>query len=150
MAKFTNRTKTCWLWTGALNNKGYGVLNMDKYGTTPFAHRIAWELANGPIPDGLNVLHKCDVPHCVNPRHLFIGTQHDNVRDMNKKGRACHPPSSINRPAPWKATVTESDVRTIRALVASGVQLTEAGKRFGITAPTVHAMVNRRTWKHVP
>lgn len=75
-------TDGCWLWTGALRN-GYG-----RFGSRPFkyAHRVSWELANGPTGD-LKVLHRCDNPRCVRPDHLFLGTQLDNMRDRSAKGR---------------------------------------------------------------
>ena len=76
----------CWIWTGRKNSKGYGVVKIlyKRY----FTHRKAWELAYGPIPEGMNVLHKCDTPACGRPTHLFLGTQEDNMHDMKKKGRA--------------------------------------------------------------
>lgn len=81
----------CWLWTGITNNKGYGQMHIycrDKKGPIKrLAHRISYEELVGPIPDGLCVLHKCDVPLCVNPRHLWLGTKADNNRDMKEKGR---------------------------------------------------------------
>jgi hypothetical protein len=75
----------CHVWTGARNIWGYGRLKCD--GVMLSAHRVAWELANGLIPDGQSVLHRCDVRRCVNPAHLFLGTQEDNMRDMFAKGR---------------------------------------------------------------
>jgi len=74
----------CWPWTRKHNPKGYGQFRKDKMVQ---AHRMAWELTNGPIPDGLDVLHTCDNPPCCNPHHLFLGTNDDNMRDMNSKGR---------------------------------------------------------------
>ena len=80
------RKKTgCWLWTGQRKRHGYGVIKIG--GIETKTHRAMWEVVNGPIPDGLCVLHRCDVPPCCNPEHLFLGTQGDNVRDCCKKGR---------------------------------------------------------------
>lgn len=81
----------CWVWLGRLNDDGYGNISVRvSRGTkrTTKVHRLAWELANGPIPDGLCVCHRCDNPSCVRPDHLFLGTHDENMRDMRKKGRA--------------------------------------------------------------
>lgn len=75
----------CWLWTGHRNQKGYGKIGADR--KTIGAHRGAWMVTNGPIPDGLFVLHRCDNPPCCNPAHLFVGTNADNMTDMAQKGR---------------------------------------------------------------
>lgn len=75
----------CWTWTAGVEQDGYGILWRGK--TYLRAHRVSWELAHGPIPEGMNVLHRCDVPACVNPAHLFLGTQQDNVADRHAKGR---------------------------------------------------------------
>lgn len=81
----------CWLWTGVLGGNGYGLLHMgSKTVRHPArAHRFSWELHNGPIPEGLWVLHKCDVKVCVNPAHLFLGDRTANMRDCAAKGRLC-------------------------------------------------------------
>lgn len=79
----------CWLWTKTTDRYGYGV--MPRTGTSRRAHRVAWELLRGPIPKGLCVCHRCDVTSCVNPAHLFLGTQADNVRDCVRKRRARGP-----------------------------------------------------------
>ncbi len=84
------RTKTCWLWTAAKNEKGYGVFGIGK--ETDKAPRISWRLLKGPIPRGLFVLHKCDNPACVRIEHLFLGTNKENVDDMIAKGRNSKPP----------------------------------------------------------
>lgn len=83
------KTRGCWLWTGAKTRGNYGelvhVVNRKQTGWR--AHRLSWVLNKGEIPDGLQVLHRCDNPPCVNPEHLFLGTQHDNITDMWLKGR---------------------------------------------------------------
>lgn len=76
-----DKSGCCWVWTGSCNNKGYGRFDGE------YAHRFSWRLLSGPIPDGLNVLHRCDNPPCVRPDHLFLGTVSDNARDMWAKGR---------------------------------------------------------------
>lgn len=86
----------CWLWTGFVDKGGYGKFKVGDYRVEKIksilAHRFSWELANGPIPRGKSshdycILHRCDTPACVNPKHLFLGSQEDNIRDMIKKGR---------------------------------------------------------------
>ena len=91
--RFWAKLKTsddCWEWQGARNNKGYGILMLKEPGKKHVArttHRFSWELHNGPIPNGLWVLHRCDNPPCANPAHLFLGDNADNIRDMWAKGR---------------------------------------------------------------
>lgn len=80
-----DKSKDCWEWVGAVNNKGYGYIHA-KVGRF-LAHRVSYELEYGPIPEGMCVLHKCDNPRCVRPSHLFLGTIADNNRDMMAKGR---------------------------------------------------------------
>ncbi len=85
-----NKTETCWLWTGHTNYSGYGLFRRSRGSQEVRAHRVSWDLHYGQVPEGLLVLHKCDVRNCVNPDHLFLGTQPDNVRDCEVKGRAWH------------------------------------------------------------
>jgi len=78
----------CWIWMGAIS-MGYGRITISSNGSKKVkgVHRVMWELTNGPIPKGIFVLHTCDIRHCINPNHLFLGTQLDNMQDMIKKGR---------------------------------------------------------------
>lgn len=79
------RRSACWLWLKSRNNKGYGKL---RYQGKPWvAHRLAWSLERGPVPDGMFVCHHCDNPPCCNPEHLFLGTAKDNMQDALNKGR---------------------------------------------------------------
>jgi hypothetical protein len=82
------KTESCWLWTAYLKRNGYGQF-FPRRGHPVYAHRYSYELARGAIPDGLLVLHACDNPRCVNPNHLSLGTQKENLADMRRKGR--HP-----------------------------------------------------------
>lgn len=77
----------CWLWTSNVLKNGYGQFWMGAGLVPEYAHRVAWQLTSGPIPDGLFVLHHCDTPTCVRPDHLFLGTHTDNMRDASRKGR---------------------------------------------------------------
>jgi len=128
----------CWLWTGDMLTSGYGRYRVGEYDCR--SHRMAWEIMRGPIPDGLHVLHKCDVRNCVNPGHLFLGTNDDNIRDAIKKGRNAR--GEIN----GHAKLTEEQVRQIRA---DNRSLKNIGASYGIAFTTVAHIKKNRTWRHV-
>jgi hypothetical protein len=150
-------TSRCWVWTASTRNEyGYGALVVD--GRAALAHRVAWELAHGPIPAGLLVLHECDTPACV--RHLFLGTQRDNVEDCARKGRRkyargeangrhTHPERTVRGEAHANSKLTVEKVREVRRLRAAGAQQKALSDRFGISVNTVQSILHRRTWAHV-
>ena len=145
-----NKTPTCWLWMYSLlsdiyNSGGYGQVTIRNRRLR--AHRVAWELTNGPIPDGLHVLHRCDVRHCVNPDHLFLGTDADNIHDAMAKGRFVPPPVRYGEQH-GLSKLTADDVATIRALYASksGWTHRSLGEKFNVTHTNICHILNNRTW----
>ncbi len=137
-------TGDCWLWIGGDTGNGYGRIRR-KGGKKILAHRLSWELHNGPIPDGLCVLHKCDTPPCVNPDHLFLGTQKDNIQDAFKKGRLFIPKGEDNKQSKLK----NEDIIEIRKLREQGYTQVLLGKMFGVRHTTIGNICNNKTWKHV-
>lgn len=135
----------CWPFEGCRNHSGYGKFGIE--GRVHFAHRVAWELAHGPIPDDMRVLHRCDNRPCCNPSHLFLGTMSDNMHDMWSKGRHA-PPARIGE-GHHSAKLTEDDIRQIRALAASGVFQRVIAEQYGVTQTNVGQIVRRKTWTHV-
>lgn len=138
----------CWLWTGHRNNMGYGLIGVgnliDKTKTMALVHRVSWEIHNGPISDGLWVLHRCDTPLCVNPSHLFLGTHLDNMRDQAAKGRR---PSGESAHG---AKLTDDDVRAIRvALSVGNEKQSVVGQRFGVSQSVISQISTGKKWSHV-
>ncbi len=134
----------CWIWVGATNWQGYGVIRNNT--RKSFAHRVSWVLHNGAIPEDLCVLHKCDIPFCVNPDHLFLGTYADNNRDRTEKGRGAIRYGN----ASGCAKLTERDVIEIRRLYAQGgVSQQTLGDRFGVAPRHIGMIVHRQRWAHV-
>jgi len=153
----------CWIWTGATMPRGYGNFGISK-GNPIYAHRYAWELANGPVPPGLFVLHGCDVPGCVRADgHLRVGTQLDNVADMMSRQRDVRvigedAPSAkltvakvVAMRAQWDAAKAEEEMRFANGGDRRGRILThrQLAKEFGVGRTAVDDIVHRRTWKHV-
>lgn len=144
-----DKSGECWEWMGAITGGrygGYGVMGRGSRGSgLCYAHRLSWILANGSIPKGVFVCHRCDNPGCVNPEHLFLGTQADNVQDMVAKGRGARGETHCC------AKLSEEDVRAIRqAYARGGVTLQELGSKHGVAHSTVSDAVHRKTWAHLP
>ncbi len=166
-------TTGCRLWLECVGHGGYGIV---RAGRAKFrAHRVAWELQRGPIPEGLCVCHRCDTPACVNVEHLFLGTHADNARDRNAKGRCgvrggvrLHPeraatgfargdrhgsrvrPESVRRGAEsaW-ARLSENDVAEARARHGAGESGRALAATFGVSQSTMSRALSGRTWRHV-
>lgn len=165
--KKVSKTKGCWLWTGHTIRGGYGVMRYTSSNRATTAHRISYEIHVGPIPDGMFVLHRCDVPACVNPAHLFLGTQFDNMRDMVAKGRhysRTHPETMARGRRNGRYTKPESTLRgdqhpaakltsalvlEARAAHAAGESTAEIAGRLGFKFRTIQAAIRRENWTHI-
>ena len=129
----------CHLWTASRDRQGYGKTS------GLLAHRVAWELVNGPIPEGMCVLHRCDNPPCCRVQHLFLGTRADNNADREAKGRGVY----MNGSALTQSKLAEADIPVIRKDLAEGMTYGEIGRRFGVTAGTIWFIAKGKTWTHV-
>jgi hypothetical protein len=158
------KTQRCWLWSGAIGDRGYGRIGAGgRGGRFLLAHRAAWELVAGPIPEGMDVLHTCDTPACVRndevgvyevngvlrPRrgHLFLGTRTDNSQDMVGKGRTrggAQPGEGHPR-----ARLTAQQVDEIRRARELGTSVTILAETYGVASRHIYDIVTRKTWKHV-
>ena len=157
LVRFSNKyavdpDTNCWLWQVHIPKLGYGAFRFDpKCPRSIGAHRASWILFRGTIPDGSFVCHKCDVRHCVNPDHLFLGDAFANMRDAAAKGRMDWKPGAAPRRLPRgelhsQAKVTEHQVRAIRASKASGIVL---AKFYNITPKQISRIRRRETWTHI-
>lgn len=143
-----DRTGECWLWTSAVNNNGYGLICID--GRAVSAHRVMYALMVGPIPEGddyhgVCVLHHCDNPRCVNPAHLFLGSQQDNINDMLAKGRGYRFKHARGEQH-TASKLTNADVLAIRAMTGSNA---EASRMFQISEAQVCRIKKRQNWTHL-
>ena len=145
----TDKSTDCWIWQRGRNTGGYGTLFWgDKRW---YAHRLAYTLANGPIPKGLHVCHKCDNPPCINPGHLFVGTARDNALDMVRKGRHRYILPTV-RPRGGqgsRTSVNESQVIEMREKRAAGALLKDLAREYGMTNQGVRAICRGVNWAHV-
>jgi len=139
-AKVEKRSDGCWEWTACRNEAGYGKFSVAR-GVWRLAHRVAVELVTGPIGDQA-ACHRCDRPWCVNPEHIFLGTQTDNHADMVAKRR-----HTVEETHP-QARLTADDARAIRGAAARGESHGSIGDRFGVSRSNVSLIVARRRWAH--
>lgn len=151
-----NERTGCLEWAKHRNRTGYGHMKIRR--NEQLAHRIAWVLHNGSLPDGLFVLHHCDNPACVEISHLFLGDHRANMADMAAKGRSRRGPNFLirrRRPGVARgersgpAKLTDDSVRAIRTACASGEPEAIVGARYGVTQSNVSNIIHRKTWRHV-
>jgi hypothetical protein len=130
----------CWLWTAAAKTNGYGSFNVD--GKTRLAHRVAFVLIDSLEP-GQDVLHKCDVKLCVNPKHLYAGTDYDNQRDAVVRGRLASRRGALN----CNAKLTQAKVEEIRRIYAeTKLSQERIGQMYGVSQSTVSLVVLHKHW----
>jgi hypothetical protein len=134
----------CWTWTGG-GIKGYGHIRTERSQGMILAHRASWELHNGPVPAGLLVLHKCDNPGCVNPTHLFLGTDGDNSDDKWAKNRGVAPSGELN----GYSKLTCDDVREIRLTVLTRGTVKALAKQFNVHRSAIWKVRTREVWTHI-
>jgi hypothetical protein len=131
----------CWMWIGA-RSTDYGQLYVD--GKVIYAHRLSYILHCDEIPDGMKVLHRCDNRWCVNPAHLFLGTQQDNMNDKVSKNRQAKGITNGN------AKLTELDVIEIRRLLAQPITQKSIADKFGVDPKLITLIKRREIWRHLP
>lgn len=143
------KTDSCWLWRGNTYANGYGKFNI--FSESVYAHRLLYTLFKGVIPPGLNVCHTCDVRNCVNPDHLFLGTQKENIADMIGKRRQA-PVSSTKHIGENNggSKLVAATVLEIRKSYSEGNHNFRAlSREFGVTPQMISLIVNGKNWKHL-
>lgn len=130
----------CWIWTGGLNSDGYGYFSARGQGESPLAHRLSYRLFRGPVPRSIHVCHSCDIPCCINPSHLFLGTNIENTADKTRKQR------QTRGERIQTAKLTEADVH---AILACNESCAAIAKRYGVTDCSISNIKTGKTWKHI-
>jgi hypothetical protein len=129
-----NKTDTCWLWTAGTTHSGYGSIRVK--GKALRAHRVAYEMLVGPIPEGAVLMHSCDTPACCNPAHLSIGSQRENIHDAIEKGRTCH------REKHWNYKISPQDIMDIQAAHIGGATGRAIAKHFSVSESLVSKILS--------
>lgn len=129
----------CWEWKRGKSGAGYGEIKVPNIARVMYAHRVAWGITHGDIPDGMHILHKCDNPPCCNPKHLFLGTQADNVQDCVKKGRRAKKIRwNIRGEKHWNSKLSDSqNDEIIRTYLKGGVLVNELARQYHVTKETI-------------
>jgi hypothetical protein len=135
----------CWEWTGPINSNGYG--RFPENSTLNLAHRVSFRLFFGEVPRDKNVCHHCDNRRCVNPRHLFLGTQSENLSDAVAKGRMFIP--MLKGAANGNSRLTAADVSEIKAMKRRGLMSKDIASAFSVSPTTITDIIKGRTWRDV-
>ena len=134
----------CWGWHGVGDQ--YGRCRIRIMGKKYLSYRVSWVIHHGDIPEGLCVCHTCDNPVCTNPAHLFLGSQRDNILDMEEKGRALHLAGEQH----YKSKLTEKEVVEILQKYVPFVYTTGMlAKEYGVERTTISCIINGKTWKYI-
>jgi hypothetical protein len=141
--QYVHKTENCWNWTGYLNERGYGQFDYNQ--KTCLAHRVSFILFKEAIPEGLFILHSCDNRKCVNPDHLRIGTNQENMNDKVARGRQAFMKGETN----GRSKLKEIVVREIIELSNSGISQKEIANQFEINNSTVSKIINKKLWGHL-
>lgn len=141
----------CWEWKGACHPAGHGQIRAGgRSGRVVYAHRVAWELANGPIPEGMCILHRCDNPPCVNLLHLYLGTHVDNLQDAyDRSRRQVVVPDNVGERNSNAKLNREQVVEILDKHASGDYTHAELGAIYGVARPTITDIVNRTTWGHI-
>lgn len=152
------RVGECWIFTGTIGSSGYGNIGITRSQNIG-AHRASWLVHFGEIPCGQMVCHTCDNKRCVNPDHLFLGTQSENMQDMIAKKRHCHGERHTSKTRPEtvargtrlpQCKLTEDDVRAIRHLFATNrTRHEDIANQFNVSRGSISMIINRKTWTHI-
>lgn len=138
----------CWPWPALTNKGGYGIITF--HSGDLLAHRVAYELFSGPIPDQAIICHHCDNPPCCHPNHLYAGTTAENMADMARRGRTNKERPSLRGERHPQSKLSDADVVEIRRTYASGKStLATLATQYGITFQSVWRIIHRKNWKHV-
>lgn len=138
----------CWEWQNASNKYGYGLfkVKVDVKWVTEFAHRFIYSALYGDI-EGLCILHKCDNPRCVNPNHLFAGTQLDNINDRHNKGRSRG--GGVRGDSHWNSKLRNDDVLKIKKRLSHGEKFDHIAKHYGVHRSTIYAIKRNFNWSTI-
>lgn len=143
------KSDNCWVWKGSCDGGGYGTFSLYGRGKAPAkSHRISWAISNGRMPlQGMVICHQCDNPSCVNPDHLFEGTQKENAHDAMRKRRLSIPSKGRSGEANNSAKLTADEVSAIRARAEAGDSFTKIGREFGIHRTSASNIAKHKNWK---